>query len=92
MPYYPEKTVSKLIYFKDKDDAAVNPDSNTCTIYDPTGESQATPTLSKITDGIYEMNYNLPADAVEGEWSYIITGVIGTYKGIEKFYFKVDLL
>ena len=92
MPYYPEKTFSKLIYFKDKNDDAVNPDSNTCTIYDPTGSPIANPTLANISTGIYELNYNLPADAERGDWSYVIEAVIGTYKGIERFYFEVELV
>lgn len=92
MPYYPEQTISKYIYFKDKDDAAVDPDSNTCEIFDSAGVSQANPTLAKIVTGQYEMNYNLPADPVRGDWTIEITADIGTYKGIQRFYVEVELL
>lgn len=89
-PYYPEQTISKTIYFKDKDDAAVDPDSNTCEIFDPTGVSEANPTLIPIVEGEYELNYNIPADAARGDWVIEVTATIGTYKGIERFRFEVE--
>ena len=92
MPYYPEQTLSKYIYFKDKDDAAVNPDSFSCEIFDPEGTSKATPTLIPVVTGTYELNYNIPADAIRGDWTYVIEGVIGTYKGIQRFYFEVEMI
>ena len=92
MPYFPEQTISKTIYFKDKDDAAVDPDSNTCEIFDSAGVSQATPTLMPIETGEYEMNYNIPSDPARGDWLVLITGTIGTFKGIKRFYFEVELL
>ena len=91
MPYYPEQTISKYIYFKDKDDAAVDPDSNTCEIFDSLGVSQATPTLAKIAVGQYEMNYNIPSSPARGDWTIHIEAVIGTYTGIQKFLFEVEL-
>jgi len=92
MPYYPEQTLSKYIYFKDKDDAAVDPDSNSCEIFDPEGTSKATPTLMSGVTGTYELNYNIPADAIRGDWTIVVEGVIGTYKGIQRFYFEVEMI
>lgn len=92
MVYYPEQTLSKYIYFKDKDDAAVDPDSRACEIFDPEGTSKATPTLGLIEKGKYELNYNIPADAIRGDWVIVVEGVIGTYKGIQRFYFEVELI
>lgn len=94
MPYYPTKTMSKYIYFKDKDDAAINPDTTTVTIYDPEGTSKGTETLSLVETGKYELNYNIPADAIRGDWSFVVEATLtaGSYKGIERFYFEVELL
>ncbi len=88
--YYPTETVSRYIYFKDKDGTAVNPATKTCTIKDPSGATKATPTLAEIETGKWEMNYNLPADATRGDWTIEIEATIGTYKGIKKFYFEVE--
>ena len=89
-PYYPEQTISKKIYFRDKDDALVDPDSRSCEIFDPAGDSKANPTLMPITVGEYELNYNIPADAARGDWVIEVTADIGTYKGIERFRFEVE--
>lgn len=89
--YYPEETVSKYIYFKDKDNSAVYPDSNTCEIIDPDGVSQATPTLMPIVTGTYELNWTLPSDPTRGDWEIRVSGTIGTYTNKQKFLFEVEL-
>lgn len=89
---YQGETISKYFYFKDKDDAALDPDEFTCTIYNPLGISVANPTLLKVADGQYEMDYNLAEDAPEGQWKIVVTGTVtGTpdYIGVMKEYFEV---
>jgi len=89
--YYPSETVSKYIYFKDKDNSPVNPDSFTCEIEDPDGVTQATPTLMNIATGTYELNWNLPSDPIRGDWIIRVSGTIGTYTNKQKFLFEVEL-
>jgi hypothetical protein len=90
--YYPEQTVSRRFNFEDVSGTLTDPDSSTCEVYDPTHTSQATPTLTKINDGVFEMNYTLPNNPQKGDWMIVVTGTIGSYKGIQKFYFEVELL
>lgn len=92
--YYPEQTVSKYFYFRDADGTLFDPDTFSCTIYDPTGTSAATPTLSKVSTGKYQMDYNLPEDADPGDWTIKVTGEItaSSSKGIELFKFRVEEL
>lgn len=94
MPYYPTKTYSTYVYFRDKDDALIDPDTTTVTIYDPEGTSQGTEDLDLVSVGKYELNYNIPADAIRGDWSYVVEATLssGPYKGIERFYFEVELM
>lgn len=89
--YYPSETVSKYVYFKDKANAPVTPDSFTCEIFDPDGASQATPTLMPIATGTYEMNWTLPSDPTPGDWIIRVSGTIGTYTNKQKFLFEVVL-
>jgi len=94
MAYFPTETVSKYIYFRDKDDVLFDPDTYPVAIYEPDGSAVSSPpTLSPISTGKYELNWNVPADADRGDWVIEISATItaGSYKGIEKFIIEVEL-
>ncbi len=92
MPYYPEQTVSRYYYFKDKDGSALDPDTFTYEIFDPSGTSMDSGSLTKVEDGKYQLDYNVPASPTAGDWTIQIEGGItaGSYKGIKLFKFRVE--
>jgi uncharacterized protein YfaS (alpha-2-macroglobulin family) len=92
MSFYPNETVSKSITFRDKDNALLDPDTTTVDIIDPNNTTIANPSLSQISTGIYEMNYNIPLDATLGQWKVVITANKGTYRSIALGYFSVEPL
>lgn len=78
--YYRGDTISRYFYFKDKDGAAMDPDSTSCKIYDPANTEMATVTLTKVETGKYQMDYSIPADATYGVWKIIVQGIKGSWK------------
>ena len=82
-------TVSRYYYFRDKAQALFDPDSTTCEIFGPDGVSVETVVLTQVSQGKYEMNYNIPDDAVYGVWKIVVTGVKGAYQNAELFEFEV---
>ena len=88
--YYPGETISKYIYFKDKDNNPLDPDNITVEIYDSTGKLQGTTTLTKVEVGKYELNYNIPVNATEGTWYILVSASKGSFANKEKVYFDVE--
>lgn len=88
--YYPGDTVSRYFYFKNKSEELIDPDSNTCEVYNPSG-TKITPdvTLVRVSVGKFEFNYTLASDAPSGVWHIIVKGVVGAYANKEKFAFRV---
>ena len=86
--------MSRYFYFKDANGAALDPDSNSCTIYDAGGTQKATPTLTKVEDGQYQMDYNLSgSETVFGDWRIVVSGTITGSPdkvGIQIFHFQVE--
>ena len=90
MGYLPNETFSKYIFFADKNNKPMDPDTKTATVYKPDG-STASATLSVVETGKYELNYNIPADAGEGsEWKILIYAVKGTYSRKFPILFSID--
>lgn len=89
MSYYPTETISRYVYFKDKDDTPIDPDTKEAKVYDPDGNFKTDVALTPIIVGKYQFNYALPADAVKGAWYIIIKGTKGSYVEIERIFFEV---
>jgi uncharacterized protein YfaS (alpha-2-macroglobulin family) len=87
--YYPEETVSKYIYFKDRNGEFFDPDAIEVKVYDSKGNFKTTVTIEKIDIGKYELNYTIPSDAISGNWYFIIKATKGMFTEIEKFPFTV---
>jgi uncharacterized protein YfaS (alpha-2-macroglobulin family) len=87
--YYPGETVSKYVYFKNREGALFDPDSVEVKVYDSKGSLRATVTLVRWDVGKYELDYTIPSDATSGNWYFLIKAVKGTFVEIEKFPFTV---
>lgn len=72
------QTISKQYTFMDKNGALLDPDQITVKIIDSTGLTVATPTLSKVSDGVYELNYTVASDAAKGLWIIFLTATKGS--------------
>ena len=74
------QTVSKEYTFKDKGGALMDPDVVTVKIVDSSG-AEVAPALSmvKVSDGVYELNFNVPSDGAKGNWIIFVTAVKGSY-------------
>jgi len=81
--------VSRYYYFRDKDNQLFDPDTTTCKVYDPAKTQIATPTLTKVSVGKYELNYALPGDAMKGYWTIAVTAQKGADQNTEKYTFPV---
>ena len=92
--YYAGDTVGKRFRFYDEDDAAVDPDTITVTIKDPSGtvvDTLEKADLTKEETGVYAMVWNLPSDATAGFWLMLVKGTrtTGTIANTEPFKFQV---
>ncbi|MCW4048049.1 MAG: hypothetical protein NWE99_10915 [Candidatus Bathyarchaeota archaeon] len=72
------ETISKQYTFTDKNGALLDPDNIIIKIIDPSGVTAATPTLTRISEGVYELNYTLASDAAKGLWVIFLTATKGT--------------
>ncbi|MCJ7559180.1 hypothetical protein MUO79_01000 [Candidatus Bathyarchaeota archaeon] len=90
MSYFRNETFSKYVYFTDKDNVAIDPDSTTVTIYMPDGTTD-TVTLTAVEgeSGKYELNYNILEDAQTGDWKVLIHAEKGSWKERELLIFTV---
>jgi uncharacterized protein YfaS (alpha-2-macroglobulin family) len=93
--YYAGETVAKKFKFYDETDTLFNPDTISIAIVKPDGTTAATKTkadLTKISDGIYNLFYNLASDASVGTWKFVPTATktTGNRIGIEVFTFIVE--
>lgn len=71
------ETISKQYTFTDKNGALLDPDNIAVKIIDPSGVTVATPTLTRISEGVYELNYTLANDAIKGWWIIFLTATKG---------------
>lgn len=76
---YQGETLSLNYEFKNKAGAYFDPDTTAIKIINPAGASVATPSLTKIAAGKYELNYTLASDAPIGVWKVFMTAVASTY-------------
>ena len=88
----PGDTVSRYFYFKDPTGTLFDPTTITCTIIDPTGTTQGTPTLVEVVTGQYTLDWNIPSDGPVGIWKIRVTATSGTYQETEEFPFRVAAL
>jgi len=88
LSYFRNETFSKTVRFTDKDDAPIDPDSTTVTVYMPDGTT-ASSSLTSVETGEYELNYNIPADAQAGDWRVLIHAEKGDWKESELLIFTV---
>jgi uncharacterized protein YfaS (alpha-2-macroglobulin family) len=77
--YHQGQTVSRRYQFKDKNGALFDPNSASVKIYNPSGVLVTTVSLTKITVGVYELNYNLAEDAPIGVWILFLLATKGIY-------------
>ncbi|MDH5482649.1 MAG: hypothetical protein OEY22_07215 [Candidatus Bathyarchaeota archaeon] len=77
--YFQGETVSKLYEFTDKNNAYFDPDTINVKIINPSGGTEATPTLTKVDVGKHELNYALSSDAAQGIWTILIEAIKGSY-------------
>lgn len=87
------ETVRVWNTYTDTADVAVDPDSITLKIYDPSGTLDTTVTYSgdivKSETGVYYYDYDIAADADTGWWNNVWTAVFGTQEDVVKGQFKV---
>jgi len=90
MGYLPGETFSKHVFFADKNNKPMEPDTKTATVYKPDG-STASATLTQVETGKYELNYNIPATANAGEeWKILVYAVKGTFARKFRIVFSID--
>ncbi len=89
MRFFPGETVSLKATYMDVDGKIVDPSETHVYIYDPMGNEVASDTPTKVEDGIYRYNYDLPDDAMEGDWYAKFTGTVTGMHVIETEPFRV---
>jgi len=88
---HPEDTIRIKNTFKDENKALFDPDTQVVKIYDPAKSLKATiSNPTKVSLGVFYIEYDIPSDATEGEWVAKWKAVKGTYKETEPFYFNVE--
>lgn len=89
-------TYSRTLTFTDEDDAAFDPDTITCTFYDPDGTQSGDALdildLTRTAAGTYELQWTIPADAASGVWTLRVNATVAatSLSETEEFPFNVD--
>ena len=67
------QTISKQYTFTDKNGVLLDPDQISVKIIDPSGVVVATPALTRIGQGVYELNYTVAENAARGLWAIFLS-------------------
>jgi len=89
MRFFPGETVSLKATYMNVEGKIVDPSGTHVYIYDPDGNEVASDTPTKVEDGIYRYNYDLPEDASKGDWCAKFTGIVTGMHVIETEPFRV---
>lgn len=91
MPYQ-GTTVRIKNTLTDYDGSALTPDSQEVRIYDPDGtEVSGSPFMPTLeSEGVYYVDYTIPADGKTGKWKVVWKAVEGTKPNIDVFTFDVS--
>lgn len=86
------ETVRIKATLTDFDGSALTPDTQSIQLYDPedaaSGSAQTSPTLSST--GVYYQDFDIAADADEGNWYVVWATTTSSKVGIGRVYFKVE--
>ena len=94
-PIYQSNTVARQYTFTDLNNAVYDPDTITITIKDAndaTAASQSKANLTRISTGIYQMQYNIPSNGALGVWTITVnaTSTASSLNSTQVFDFNVQ--
>jgi len=89
MKFYPGETVSLKGTFRNVDGQIVEPSSTAVTICNPAGTSVEDGVPDRVEEGVYRYNYDLPSDAMAGDWFCVFKGIVSGLKVKDIEFFKV---
>ena len=95
MPIYTGDRITLEATFKDENGDLYAPDSITLNIFDPANGLDDTITEGSMTNpstGVYQVDYDIPDNAIPGSWRVIWIAVLSGGKKSEKMSFTINKL
>ncbi|MEM2107836.1 MAG: MG2 domain-containing protein [Candidatus Bathyarchaeia archaeon] len=83
------ETVSREYVFRDRSGVLLDPDSISVKVVNAVGQVVATPELTRTGEGVYELHFNVPEDAVAGVWEIYVTASKGAFTRKHRDSFEV---